>query len=74
MPMFVGSGVFFSAGNFPAAMQPFLRVLPLTALNDALRTIVNEGGSLGAIARPAGWLAACGLVSFAAALRLFRWL
>jgi ABC-2 type transport system permease protein len=74
MPMFVGSGVFFSAANFPAAMQPFLRVLPLTALNDALRTIVNEGGSVGAIARPAGWLAACGVVSFAAALRLFRWL
>ena len=74
MPMFVGSGVFFSATNFPDAMQPFLRALPLTALNDALRAIVNEGADAGAIVRPLVLLAGCAVVSFAAALRLFRWL
>ena len=73
MPMFVGSGVFFSAANFPAAMQPFLRALPLTALNDALRAVVNEGASASAVARPLALLAACGVVSFGAGLRLFRW-
>jgi ABC-type multidrug transport system permease subunit len=73
MPMFVGSGVFFSASNFPDALQPFLRALPLTALNDALRAVVNEGADARAIARPMALLAACGAVSFVAALRLFRW-
>jgi len=74
MPMFVGSGVFFSASNFPDALQPFLRTLPLTALNDALRAVVNEGAGAGAVARPMLILAVCGGVSFAAAVKLFRWL
>jgi ABC-2 type transport system permease protein len=73
MPMFVGSGVFFSSGNFPDAAQPFLRALPLTALNDALRAVVNEGASAHAIARPMGVLGLWGVASFAAALRLFLW-
>jgi ABC-type multidrug transport system permease subunit len=73
MPMFVGSGVFFSTSNFPDSMQPFLRALPLTALNDALRAVVNEGAGLGAIASQLALLAVCGLVSFAAAVRMFRW-
>jgi len=73
MPMFVGSGVFFSTANFPDAMQPFLRVLPLTALNDALRAVVNEGAGLAQLGPPAAVLAAWGVVSFAAALRIFRW-
>jgi ABC-2 type transport system permease protein len=74
MPMFVGSGVFFSAANFPDAMQPVLRLLPLTALNDALRAVTNEGAGLAQVAPQMGVLAVCGVVSFAAALRLFRWL
>ncbi len=73
MPMFVGSGVFFSSGHFPDALQPFVRALPLTALNDALRAIVNEGAGPAEIARPCALLAGCGLVSFAIALRIFRW-
>src|SRR5215218_8282964 len=31
MPMWVLSGVFFSSTNFPAAAQPFIQALPLTA-------------------------------------------
>lgn len=73
MPMFVGSGVFFSTGKFPDSMQPFLRALPLTALNDALRAVVNEGAGLGAVSGQLALLAGCGLVSFAAAVRMFRW-
>ena len=46
LPMFVGSGVFFSVDRFPQAVQPFLRALPLTALNDALRAVTLEGASL----------------------------
>jgi ABC-type multidrug transport system permease subunit len=70
----VGSGVFFSSANFPEAVQPVLRALPLTALNDALRAVINEGASAGAIARPMLVLALCGVLSFGAALKVFRWL
>jgi ABC-2 type transport system permease protein len=73
MPMFVGSGVFFSSSNFPDAMQPVLRALPLTALNDSLRGVINEGAGVTALARPILILAVCSVVSFAAALKLFRW-
>jgi ABC-2 type transport system permease protein len=73
MPMFVGSGVFFSSSNFPDAMQPALRLLPLTALNDALRAVVNEGAGVTDLVRPILVLSVCAVVSFAAALKLFRW-
>ncbi len=46
LPMFLLSGVFFSSANFPDAIQPALRALPLTALNDALRAVVNRRGRL----------------------------
>ena len=74
MPMFVGSGVFFSASNFPDSVQPLLRLLPLTALNDALRAVVNEGATVGTIASQLLVLGVCGVVSLAAAVKLFRWL
>jgi ABC-2 type transport system permease protein len=43
MPMFLLSGVFFSAANFPGLLQPLVRALPLTALKDAMRAVMNEG-------------------------------
>lgn len=73
MPMFVGSGVFFSTAKFPDSMQPFLKALPLTALNDALRAVVNEGAGLTAIWSQLALLLGCGVVSFVAAIKLFRW-
>ena len=73
MPMFVVSGVFFSADHFPGYLQPFVRALPLTALNDGLRAVMNEGAGLAAVAPYAALLSAVALVSFGAALRLFRW-
>jgi ABC-type multidrug transport system permease subunit len=73
MPMFLGSGVFFSTSNFPDAVQPFLRVLPLTALNDSLRAVMNEGAGLAAVAPQIGMLAAVAALTFVTALRIFRW-
>jgi ABC-2 type transport system permease protein len=73
MPMWVLSGVFFASSNFPEPMQPFIQALPLTALNDAMRGVMNEGLSLAAVGGEVGVLAAWGLVSFVAALRIFRW-
>ena len=74
MPMFIASGVFFSTSNFPDGVQPLLRALPLTALNDALRAVANDGAALSDVGRPTLVLAAWGALSYAAALRLFRWL
>jgi ABC-2 type transport system permease protein len=73
MPMFIGSGVFFSTSNFPDAIQPALRALPLTVLNDGLRAVVNEGAGVRECAVGFAMLTAWGLLSFAAALKLFRW-
>jgi ABC-2 type transport system permease protein len=73
LPMFVGSGVFFSTARFPQAVQPLLRLLPLTALNDALRAVMIEGAGFRAVLAPLALLAGISAASFIAALRLFRW-
>jgi ABC-type multidrug transport system permease subunit len=73
LPMYVLSGVFFSADRFPEAMQPLVRALPLTALNDALRGVMLEGESLVELSRPCLTLVLWGVLSFAVALRIFRW-
>jgi len=73
MPMFVLSGVFFSSRHFPAVMQPAIRALPLTALNDGLRAIMNDGAPLGSLSWEMLVLAVVGAGSFGLALRWFRW-
>lgn len=73
LPMFVASGVFFSTARFPDAAQPFLRVLPLTALNDALRAVMIDGAGMSGVWRQVLLMGAMAAVTFAAALKLFRW-
>jgi ABC-type polysaccharide/polyol phosphate export permease len=73
MPMFVLSGIFFSADRFPQVLQPLIRILPLTALNDAMRAVVLEGLHLSALSAPLAVLVLWTLVSFAVGLKLFRW-
>jgi ABC-2 type transport system permease protein len=73
LPMFIGSGVFFSTARFPDWMQKPLRVLPLTALNDSMRAVMIDGAGPRAVAAPAALLAVLAAVSFALALRVFRW-
>jgi ABC-2 type transport system permease protein len=73
VPMWIFSGVFFASANFPDAMQPFISLLPLTALNQALRGVMIDGSGIGRLLAPGTILVAWTLVSFAAALRMFRW-
>ncbi|HVN78970.1 MAG TPA: ABC transporter permease, partial [Terriglobia bacterium] len=73
LPMYVLSGVFFSAERFPGILRPFIHALPLTALNDALRSVILEGSSLVSQAGELATMTAWGLVSFLLALRWFRW-
>ncbi len=73
MPMWIFSGVFFSYANFPDIMQPFIQALPLTPLNDALRSIMIDGAPLSANLPQLAAVAAWGGLSFLAALKIFRW-
>jgi ABC-2 type transport system permease protein len=73
MPMWIFSGVFFSYERFPAVTLPFIKALPLTALNDALRATILEGSSLASQTGRIGILVIWGAVSFVLALRWFRW-
>ena len=73
LPMWLLSGTFFSSERFPQVLQPFIQVLPLTALNNLLRALMNEGTSLSS-----NWLAitilvAWCLASFLVALKIFKW-
>jgi ABC-2 type transport system permease protein len=73
MPMWLLSGVFFSSDRFPDAVQPLINLLPLTALNQALRGVMTEGRGLASILPQLAIVAVWGLVSFAVALKIFRW-
>jgi ABC-type multidrug transport system permease subunit len=73
LPMWILSGIFFSATRFPAAIQPLVRALPLTAAIDALRGNMLQGMSLGQLAAPVSILLAWAAAAFAVSLRIFRW-
>ena len=73
LPMWIFSGVFFSASRFPDSIQPFIQALPLTAVVDALRANILRGAGWGSVAPELAiilaWLGMC----FLLALKLFRW-
>ena len=73
LPMFVFSGIFFSADRFPEMMQPAIQALPLTMLNDSLRAIIIEGQTLFSQSREILGLLLWGGVSFVLSIKWFRW-
>lgn len=73
LPMWILSGVFFSAERFPDAIQPFIRILPLTAVIDALRANMLQGAGLLEMNWQLPVIGAWLVGSFVFALRLFRW-
>jgi len=73
LPMWLCSGIFFSSERFPDFMQPMIQALPLTQVINALRAVILEGHSLFSQAMPIGILLAWAAVSFALALKWFRW-
>ena len=54
LPMWIFSGVFFSASRFPDTIQPFIQALPLTAVVDALRANMLRGAGCQAVGAGAG--------------------
>jgi ABC-type polysaccharide/polyol phosphate export permease len=73
LPMWVLSGVFFSSENFPRAVQPIIKALPLTAANDALRANMLRGVGFSGIGPELAILAAWAVICFSVALKIFRW-
>jgi ABC-type multidrug transport system permease subunit len=73
LPMWILSGIFFSATRFPAVIQPLVRALPLTAAIDAMRGNMLQGMNLGQLMVPVAILMAWFVVPFAVSLRIFRW-
>jgi ABC-type multidrug transport system permease subunit len=73
LPMWMLSGIFFSYERFPAALHPFIKALPLTPLNDALRAVMLEGQSLASQWPEISIMTAWTVFTFAVALWIFRW-
>jgi ABC-type multidrug transport system permease subunit len=73
LPMWILSGVFFSASRFPATVQPLIQALPLTAAINAIRGNMLEGMSLDRMWGPAAILLVWFVLPFAVSLRIFRW-
>ena len=74
LPMWLVSGIFFSYERFPDAAIPVIRALPLTPLNDALRAVMLDGSGLGSLGMELVTLAAYAVITFALALKWFRWI
>ena len=73
LPMWILSGVFFSATRFPAMIQPIVRALPLTAAIDAMRGNMLQGTNLMHMPVQLGILVFWFVAPFVVALRIFRW-
>jgi ABC-type multidrug transport system permease subunit len=73
LPMWILSGIFFSSERFPAAVQPYINLLPLTPLINALRAVILEGQSLFQLCPQVVILMAWGVVTFTLSLKWFRW-
>ncbi len=72
-PQYFLSGTFFSRNALPQSIQPVLKYLPLTALNDSMRKVSFEGAHLWQtpteIAILLGWC----VIIYAIAIKVFKW-
>ena len=73
LPMWLLSGIFFSPDRFPQAVQPLIKLLPLTPLIEGLRAVMLEGASLASQGVRIVILLAWGAATFAVGIKLFRW-
>ena len=73
LPQFLLSGTFFSIDAFPKWLQPISRALPLTHLNNAMRSVAFEGASLWAVRSEIGILIIWGVVAYIVAIKVFKW-
>lgn len=72
-PMMFLGGSYFPTSGAPDFLQPVIRALPLTHLNEALRRVFLDGWGLGELGPALLVLGFYLLVGFAAASRALRW-
>lgn len=72
-PQYFLSGTFFPKSALPEGLQPFLKFLPLTALNDSLRNVAFEGAALWTCWPQMLILLVWGVAVYAVTARFFRW-
>ena len=72
-PQYFLSGTFFSKNALPASIQPILKYLPLTALNDSMRKVSFEGAHLWQTPAEIGILLGWCVVIYAIAIKVFKW-
>lgn len=73
IPQFLLGETFFSIDVFPVWLQPVARLLPLTYLNNALRSVAFEGLHLWQIWKDVGMLCLWGVIAYFLAARAFKW-
>jgi len=73
LPMWTLCGIFFSWERFPEVVHPLIRLLPLTPLIDSLRDVMIHGASFWSQWPELIAMMLWGVVTFAIALRIFRW-
>jgi len=73
LPMWLLSGIFFSPDRFPQAIQPIIRLVPLTPLIEGLRAVMLEGAPLVSQSLNVAILLVWGAVTFGLGIKLFRW-
>jgi ABC-2 type transport system permease protein len=73
LPQFLLAGTFFPIDRFPSWLQVIAKVLPLTHLNTAMRSVAFEGAHLWDVKNEIGILVLWGIVAYAVAIKVFRW-
>ena len=72
-PQYFLSGTFFAKSALPQFLQPIIKFLPLTALNDAMRNVAFEGAPLSSCTEQILILAAWGVLIYLITARVFKW-
>ncbi len=73
LPQFLLAGTFFSIDAFPTWLQPISRALPLTYLNNAMRSVAFEGHNLWDVRGEIGFMLAWTVVVYIVATKVFKW-
>ena len=73
LPMMFLSGVFFPRDAMPAFLANITQFMPLTYVNEALRSIVNDGAGLASLGPQLLGMGVWAAITFLVAVRLFSW-
>jgi ABC-2 type transport system permease protein len=73
LPMMFLSGVFFPRDAMPDFLANITQFMPLTYVNEALRSIVNDGAGLASLGPQLLGMGVWAVITFLVAVRLFSW-